>query len=105
ESPHAPASAPAVLTAPGALDSPLGGTQLSVEVVDRHGRIVARSLSLGGGVLPAKRLLGQAIAHGRSSYAGLELDNEDLRAYTAPLAEGGGPAAGRAVSAPGSTAA
>jgi len=37
------ASAPAVLTAPGALDSPLGGTQLSVEVVDRRGRIVARS--------------------------------------------------------------
>ena len=46
------ASAPALLTTPGALDSPLGGTQLSVEVVDRRGRIVARSLSLGGGVQP-----------------------------------------------------
>jgi len=97
------ASAPAVLTAPGALDSPLGGTQLSVEVVDRHGRIVARSLSLGGGVLPAKRLVEQAISHGRSSYAGLELGNEDLRAYTAPLAEVGGPAAGGAVIVAGST--
>jgi signal transduction histidine kinase len=97
------ASAPAVLTAPGALDSPLGGTQLSVEVVDRRGRIVARSLSLGGGVLPARRLLEQAISHGRSSYAGLELGNEDLRAYTAPLAEVGGPAAGGAVIVAGST--
>jgi two-component system, OmpR family, sensor kinase len=87
------ASAPAVLTTPGALDSPLGGTQLSVEVVDRHGRIVARSLSLGGGVLPAKRMLEQAITHGRSSYAGLEFGDEDLRAYIAPLAEVGGPAA------------
>src|SRR5438105_6335485 len=97
------ASAPAVLTAPGALDSPLGGTQLSVEVVDRRGRIVARSLSLGGGVLPAKRLLEQAIAHGRSGYAGIELGNEDLRAYTAPVAEVGGPAAGGAVIVAGST--
>jgi two-component system OmpR family sensor kinase len=97
------ASAPAVLTAPGALDTPLGGTQLSVEVVDRRGRIVARSLSLGGGVLPAKRSLEQAIAHGRSSYSGLEIRNEDLRAYTAPLAEVGGPAAGGAVIVAGST--
>jgi len=97
------ASAPAVLTAPGALDSRLGGTQLSVEVVDRRGRLVARSLSLGGGVLPASRLLEQAIAHGRSRYAGLELGNEDLRAYTAPLAEVGGPAAGGAVIVAGST--
>jgi signal transduction histidine kinase len=97
------ASAPAVLTTPGALDSPLGGTQLSVEVVDRHGRIVARSLSLGGGVLPAKRMLEQAITHGRSTYAGLELGDEDLRAYIAPLAEVGGPAAGGAVIVAGST--
>jgi len=97
------ASAPAVLTTPGALDSPLGGTQLSVEVVDRRGRIVARSLSLGGRVLPARHLLQQAIANGRSGYAGLESGNEDLRAYTAPLAEVGGPAAGGAVIVAGST--
>jgi two-component system OmpR family sensor kinase len=97
------ASAPAVLTTPGALDSPLGGTQLSVEVVDRRGRIVARSLSLGGGVLPAEVLLAQAIAHGRPSYANLEIRDEDLRAYAAPLAEVGGPAAGGAVIVAGST--
>jgi signal transduction histidine kinase len=97
------ASAPAVLTTPGALDSPLGGTQLSVEVVDRRGRIVARSLSLGGGILPAKRLLQPAIARGHSGYADLELGDEDLRAYAAPLADVGGPAAGGAVIVAGST--
>ena len=97
------ASAPAVLKAPGALDSRLGGTQLSVELVDRHGRIVARSLSLGGGVLPARRLLEQAAARGRSSYGGIEIGDEDLRVYTAPLAEVGGPAAGGAVVVAGST--
>jgi two-component system OmpR family sensor kinase len=97
------ASAPAVLTTPGALDSPLGGTQLSVEVVDRRGRIVARSLSLKGAVLPARRQLGDAIAQGRSGYANLELGDEDLRAYTAPLADVGGPTAGGAVIVAGST--
>lgn len=97
------ASTPAVLSAPGALDSPLGGTQLSVEVVDRRGRIVARSLSLGGAVLPARRQLDQAIGLGRSGYTDLELGDDDLRAYTAPLAEVGGPAAGGAVIVAGST--
>lgn len=97
------ASAPAVLTAPGALDSRLGGAQLSVEVVDRHGRIVARSLSLGGEVLPARKLLRRAISHGRSSYAGIESGGDDLRAYAAPLAEVGGPTAGGAVVVAGST--
>jgi hypothetical protein len=63
------ASAPAVLTTPGALDSPVGGTDLSVEVVDRRRRFVARSLALGGRVLPAKRLVQQAIGANRSGYA------------------------------------
>jgi two-component system OmpR family sensor kinase len=97
------ASAPAVLTTPGALDAPLGGTQLSVEVVDRHDRIVARSLALGGRVLPAGGLLTRAIAHGRSGYSDLRLDGDLLRAYAAPLAEVGGPAAGGAVLVAGST--
>src|SRR5207248_1960266 len=39
------ASAPALLTSPGALDAPLGGQQLEVQVVDRRGRLVARSLT------------------------------------------------------------
>jgi len=58
------ASAPALLTRPGALDTTLGGTQLRVEVLDRRNRLVARSLSLGGRVLPARQLAAQAIASG-----------------------------------------
>ena len=36
-------SAPAVLTAPGALEAPSGGRQVVVEVLDGRRRIVARS--------------------------------------------------------------
>ena len=57
------ASAPAVLNAPGALDAQIGGQQLSVEVLDRRGRIVARSLSLGGSLLPVT-LVRQRDRHG-----------------------------------------
>ena len=91
------ASAPALLTTPGALDSPIGGTQLVVEVVDRRGRIVARSLSLGGRVLPTAPLVRSAIDRGRTGYADTRLGDEQLRVYTAPLADFGGPAAGGAV--------
>ncbi len=97
------ASAPALLTTPGALDSSLGGTQVSVEVVDRRRRILARSLGLGGRVLPAGRLLGAAIASGRAAYADERLGSERLRIYVAPLAEVGGPAAGGAVAVAAST--
>jgi signal transduction histidine kinase len=85
------------LTAPGALDSPLGGTQLTVEVVDARGRIVARSLSLGGRVLPTDTTARSAIGTGRSGYSDARLGNERVRVYAAPLAELGGPAAGGAV--------
>jgi two-component system OmpR family sensor kinase len=91
------ASAPAVLTRPGALDSPLGGTQLSVEVVDRHGRIVARSLALGGQVLPLGGLVRSAIADGATGYRDANLGTDPGRVYVAPLAEFGGKAAGGAV--------
>jgi two-component system OmpR family sensor kinase len=91
------ASAPALLTAPGALDSPVGGTQLIVEVVDRHRSIVARSLSLGGRVLQTDRTVNRAIDGGHSGYSDARLGNERLRVYSAPLAELGGPAAGGAV--------
>lgn len=91
------ASAPALVTTPGALDSPVGGTDLSVEVLDRRGRFVARSLSLGGRVLPARGLVHRAIAGNRSGYANLDSGGEQLRVYTAPLADVGGPAAGGAV--------
>jgi two-component system OmpR family sensor kinase len=91
------ASAPALLTRVGALDTTLGGTQLRVEVLDRRNRIVARSLSLGGRVLPAQHLAEQAIADGRGAYATESGNGERLRLYAAPLADFGGPAAGGAV--------
>ncbi len=89
------ASAPSLLTTPGALDSPVGATQAMVEVVDRHGRIVARSLSLGGRVLPSS-LARETIAGESGSYRTIRFDDEELRVYAAPLADVSGPAAGGA---------
>ena len=91
------ASAPALLTRPGALDTTLGGTQLRVEVLDRRNRLVARSLSLGGRVLPVRQLAAKAIASGSSSYATSSFGGERLRLYAAPLPDFGGHAAGGAV--------
>ncbi|MDX6425283.1 MAG: two-component system, OmpR family, sensor kinase [Gaiellaceae bacterium] len=85
------ASAPALLTTPGALDAPAGGTQTLVEVVDRKQRIVARSLSLGGRVLPGS-LAREAISGGTSRYRTVPFAGDELRVYVAPLANvsGGG---------------
>jgi two-component system, OmpR family, sensor kinase len=85
------ASAPALITTPGALDAPTGGTQSLVEVVDRRRRIVARSLSLGGRVLPGS-LAAEAIAGAEPRYSTVRLGNQELRIYAAPIAEvaGGG---------------
>jgi len=91
------ASAPALLTTPGSLDTAIGGEQVSVEVLDRRGRIVARSLGLGGRVLPVQPLWRAVIADGVDRYGGAELGGDHLRAYAAPLADLGGPAAGGAV--------
>src|SRR5438128_186205 len=91
------ASAPALLTRAGALDTTLRGTQLRVEVLDRRNRLVARSLALGGRVLPVGRMAAQAIASGRGSYATTSVGGDRLRIYAAPLADFGGPAAGGAV--------
>jgi two-component system OmpR family sensor kinase len=91
------ASAPALLTRAGALDTTLGGAQLRVEVLDRRGRIVARSLSLGGRLLPARQLAARAIVRGQGAYATEVSNGERLRLYAAPLADFGGPAAGGAV--------
>ncbi|MHB8643163.1 MAG: HAMP domain-containing sensor histidine kinase [Gaiellaceae bacterium] len=92
------ASAPALLTMPGSLDSSLrGGTQLSVEVFDRRGRIVARSLSLGGRVLDVGAVVRRVIESGHGAYASTGSGDERERVYAAPLAEGSSPAAGGAV--------
>src|SRR4029079_11591740 len=45
-------SAPALLTSPGALDSSSNGAALDVEVLDRTGAILSRSLALGARTLP-----------------------------------------------------
>ncbi|MFL5928981.1 MAG: sensor histidine kinase [Gaiellaceae bacterium] len=84
-------SAPALLTTPGALDAPAGGTQALVEVVDRRRRIVARSLSLGGRVLPGS--LAQVAIDGTTPrYRTVQFGGDELRVYAAPLADvaGGG---------------
>ncbi len=90
------ASAPALLTTPGSLDSPVGATQAMVEVVDRRGRIVARSLSLGGRVLPSS-LARQTIAGNLGRYRTIRFGGDELRVYAAPLADVSGLAAGGAV--------
>ena len=97
------AAAPALLTSPGALDAPLGGKQLEVQVVDRRGRTVARSLALSGRVLPVTALVRRVVARGVPVYANVELGSDDLRAYVAPLAQTGGSASGGAVAVAGST--
>ena len=61
-------SAPAVLTAPGALESPVSGRQIVVEVLDSRGRILARSLTLGARLLPEDRLAHEALVAGRSGF-------------------------------------
>jgi two-component system OmpR family sensor kinase len=90
-------SAPGVLTDPGALESPVSGRQISVEVIDARGRIVARSLTLGAQVLPEDALGRAARLHGRTGAESIELNGRPLRLYAAPIADAGGPAAGGAV--------
>jgi two-component system, OmpR family, sensor kinase len=90
-------STPAVLTDPGALESPISGRQISVQVLDSRGRIVARSLNLGARVLPEDALERAARVNGRTGAEDVELDGRPLRIYAAPIADAGGPAAGGAV--------
>jgi signal transduction histidine kinase len=90
-------SAPALLTAPGALESAVSGRQIVVEVLDAHGRILARSEALGARLLPNGRLARGAIQNGRTGFADLSLDGRSVRLYAAPVADAGGPAAGGAV--------
>jgi two-component system OmpR family sensor kinase len=96
-------SAPAVLTAPGALESPLSGRQLSVEVLDRERAIVARSLALGAKLLPRGPEVSAAL-RGNSGFADAKLDGEPIRVFAAPIADVSGPAAGGVVLVAASTA-
>jgi two-component system OmpR family sensor kinase len=90
-------SAPAVLTDPGALESPASGRQIAVEVIDAQGRILARSLTLGARLLPRDRVALRARVDGRTGFEDTELDGHPFRLYAAPVAQAGGPAAGGAV--------
>jgi len=90
-------SAPAVLTAPGALESPAGGRQVVVEVFDARGRILARSVALGARLLPPDPAIRRARLSGRAGFADISLDGSPARLYAAPIASIGGSAAGGVV--------
>jgi signal transduction histidine kinase len=89
-------SAPAVLTTPGALESPVSGRQIVVEVIDARGRIVARSLTLGAALLPEDRLARAARVSGATGFENVDLDGRLFRMFAAPIALSG-PAGGGAV--------
>jgi signal transduction histidine kinase len=90
-------SAPGVLTHPGALESPVGGRQIAVEVIDARGRILARSEALGAFLLPEDRLARSAISLGRTGFEDVRVAGTQYRLFAAPIAQAGGPAAGGAV--------
>ena len=90
-------SAPAVLTDPGALESPVSGRQIVVEVVDARGRIIARSLTLGARLLPQDALARGARVSGLAGFENVRIGGRRFRLYAAPIAQAGGPAAGGAV--------
>jgi two-component system OmpR family sensor kinase len=89
-------SAPAVLNNPGALESPVSGHQIVVEVIDARGRILARSLTLGAEILPEDRLALSALRSGATGFEDISLDNRVFRLFAAPIPLTG-PAAGGAV--------
>jgi two-component system OmpR family sensor kinase len=90
-------SAPAVLTDPGALESPVSGREIVVEVIDARRRIVARSLTLGARLLPEDRLARAALSSGRTGLENIHIDGRPFRLFAAPIAEVGGAASGGAV--------
>ncbi len=89
-------SAPALLSSPGALESPVSGHQIVVEVLDSRGRILARSLTLGASVLPEDSLTHAALASGATGFEDIQLQNTVFRMFVAPIPLTG-PASGGAV--------
>ncbi len=90
-------SAPAVLTDPGALESPVSGRDIVVEVLDARGRLLARSLTLGAQLLPQDAITRAARLAGRPGFEVVRIGDRTFRLYAAPIAQAGGPAAGGAV--------
>ncbi|HEX3317780.1 MAG TPA: HAMP domain-containing sensor histidine kinase [Solirubrobacteraceae bacterium] len=98
------AATPRLLTVPGTLEGRVGSGPALVEVIDPHGRIVARSGALGGRILPAGAPLSTALRTRRPAYGDNTLGDEPVRVYAAPLGDlGGGAAAGGAVAVAGGT--
>jgi two-component system OmpR family sensor kinase len=92
------ASTPAELTQPGALEGRLTGGSLYVQVIDRDGRIIARSSALGGRVIQQDAAVRSALRDRRPAFADGALGPGALRIYAAPLGElGRGQASGGAV--------
>jgi signal transduction histidine kinase len=89
-------SVPAVLKDPFALESPVSGQQVAVEVLDGRGRLVARSLTLGPALLPQDALVHRALRQARPGVETISLAGRSLRMYAAPIADVG-PAAGGVV--------
>ena len=90
-------SAPAVLTDPGALESPASGREIVVEVIDARGRILARSLTLGARLLPEDRVAHAVLSSGATGLENINIDGRPFRMFAAPIAQAGGPASGGAV--------
>jgi two-component system, OmpR family, sensor kinase len=90
-------SAPAVLNSPGALEGPSSGRQIVVQVLDAHGRLVARSLALGAQLLPQDALERAALRHGRAGVETVDVGGRPLRMFAAPIADAGTPASGGVV--------
>jgi signal transduction histidine kinase len=91
------ATTPQLLDAPGALDSSVDGRALLVEVLDGQGRLLHRSLALGGRVVPADDLVARANATGRSQLASRTASGRHLRIYVVPLAPVAGARSGAVV--------
>ncbi len=92
------ASSPDLLTEAGALEGRLSGGSLLVQVLDRRGRIVARSSALGARVLPLDGPGRTALDDREPSYGDAALGGDPVRVYAAPLGElGSSQAAGGAV--------
>ena len=90
-------SAPAVLNSPGALEGPSSGRQIVVQVLDAHGRLVARSLALGAQLLPQDALERAARLRGRAGVETVDVGGQPLRMFAAPIPEADTPASGGVV--------
>jgi signal transduction histidine kinase len=90
-------SAPAVLNDPGALESPVSGRQIAVEVLNAHGRLLARSESLGAELLPTGGVTRAALRRATAGSQSATIGGRPFAVYAAPIADAGGPAAGGVV--------